>query len=154
MKYLATFTSFIATVSAVDLYYHSRHGCDTTMPWIRCSNFNPDTCCALGADQDRYTQSIAVRGIVEGWHVEQRGYTYPGACRGPASITGNGNNRHICTEGRFYGQGYNFVGKKRAAEPTEVDGGSSECSRPDTLGLPDGTEFDLASLDDEDFNTT
>jgi hypothetical protein len=154
MKFLPTLAGFfIATVSAVDLYYHGHNACSTRDPWVRCSNFNPDTCCRYD-NGPTYQGSIAVRGIVQGWHIQLRAYT-GGACQNLESITGNGNAQHICKSGLYSGQGYNFVGKKRA-EPdagTAATGSSSECQRPDTLGLPDGTEFNLVGLDDEDYNT-
>lgn len=145
MKYLPTFVSLVATASAVDLYYHGTTNCDTGVAWVRCSNINPDTCCAYNAGIE-YLGSIAIRGIVQGWNIQLRGYTGGGNCAGLSTITGNGGASHICKRGVYTGQGYNFVGKKRA-EPA----GNSECQRPDTLGLPDGTEFDLAGLEDEDF---
>lgn len=74
-----------------------------------------------------------------------RGYI-GGNCANLVLVEGNNGRDGFCFEGGYSGIGYNFVGRKRAESED-----NSECERPDALGLPDGTEYDLTGLDEEEY---
>ncbi|KAF4986225.1 hypothetical protein FDECE_16060 [Fusarium decemcellulare] len=145
MKFLAAFVNLVATASAVDLYLHQNNNCGDSS--LRCNGIDPDRCCGTSSNSSPY-QSVAVRGIQGGWNVQCRGYD-GGLCNRLQTVSGNNGNDWICNRSngfRYTGVGYNFVGKKRAASETE-------CQRPDALVLADGTEYDLTSLNDDDFDS-
>lgn len=145
MKYLTVLISLATAASAVDLYLHTNNDCGGSS--LRCNGFNPNDCCGIESNDSPY-QSIAVRGIPDGWALQGRGYD-AGGCSRLQTVSGNNGNPWICNRSngfRYTGAGYNFFSQKRA-EP------KSECQRPETLILSDGTEYDMAGLDDNDFNT-
>jgi hypothetical protein len=49
--------------------------------------------------------------------------------------------------GGFTGGGYGFRNVKR-----DVESSSGECQTPDTMGLPDGTEYSLKGLGEDQLN--
>ncbi|KAF5023279.1 hypothetical protein F66182_4660 [Fusarium sp. NRRL 66182] len=141
---LASLASLVATVSAVDCYLHTNNNCGGAS--LRCNGINPNTCC--GVDGSSPYQSVAIRGIPLGWNLQLRGYAN-GRCSTLQTISGNNGNDWICNRSngfRYTGCGYNFVGRKRD-DPVS----KSECTRPNVLELADGTEYDLTSLDQDDF---
>jgi hypothetical protein len=153
MKYLVALVSLVATASAIDLYLERNNDCGGGSA-LRCNGINPDTCCGTDASNSPY-QSIAVRGIPAGWNLQGRGYV-GGRCNRLSTVSGNNGGDWICNRSngfRYTGAGWNFVGGRlgRRAEP--VIGGRSECQRPDALVLADGTEYDLTSLNDDDFES-
>ncbi|KAK4220775.1 hypothetical protein QBC38DRAFT_378342 [Podospora fimiseda] len=149
MKFFAVLTSLVATASAIDLYLHTDNNCGGSNA-LRCNGINPNTCCGVGANGSPY-QSVAARGIPTIWNVQLRGYR-GGNCNILETISGNGGGTFICNRSnnfRYTGAGYNFVGRKRAAD-TAV---GEECQRPNALVLADGSEYDLTDLSDEEFKT-
>jgi hypothetical protein len=141
MKFFATLLTLVAVASAIDLYGHSDTNCGGN--YGVCSNMEPNRCCGASGG------SVAARGIPIGWRVEVRSYT-GGACTNLAQIIGNGASQSfVCVRGGFFtGVGYNFYGRKR--DDGAVD--QSECAKPDTLVLTDGTQYDLTGLADEEFD--
>lgn len=152
MKFLAALVSLVATASAVDLYLERNNDCGGGNA-LRCNGINPNTCCGTNQSDSPY-QSIAVRGIPEGWNLQGRGYA-GGNCARLMTVSGNNGNRWICNRSngfRYSGAGYNFVNlasRVKRDEPEVVK--KSECQRPNALVLADGSEYDLTSLTDDDF---
>jgi hypothetical protein len=115
-----------------------------------CSGINPNTCCRR---REGGMGSVALRGIPIGWLVELRAYS-GGSCNNLDQVVGNGGGASfVCSRGgSFTGAGYNFYGKKRdeaAAAAAAVD--QSECQRPDTLVLPDGSRHDVTGLNEDEY---
>ncbi|ETS88079.1 hypothetical protein PFICI_01907 [Pestalotiopsis fici W106-1] len=147
MKFLATLLSLAATASAIDLYLHTNNNCGDDS--LRCNGLNPDTCCGFVTSSSPY-QSIAVRGIPSGWNLQGRGYD-GNNCNRLQTVSGNNGNDWICNRSngfRYTGAGYNFVGRKRAEG---AGGAASNCQRPNALVLANGTEYDLTTLEDPEF---
>ncbi|KAI9148464.1 hypothetical protein HJFPF1_12296 [Paramyrothecium foliicola] len=142
MKFFAAFINLVAVASAIDLYAHGSTDCSGNAGV--CTNMPPNTCCVGSGG------SVAARGIPIGWHVELRAYT-GGGCRHLGPVIGSGGAVNwLCARGGFWtGSGYNFYGRKRD-DSVEVD--DSECIRPDTLLLADGSEYDLSVLNAEEFD--
>ncbi|KAK4223605.1 hypothetical protein QBC38DRAFT_459186 [Podospora fimiseda] len=147
MKFFAVLTSLVASASAIDVYLHTDNDCGSS--WFRCNSINPNICCGVTPTFTNYG-SVAARGIPTFWNVQLRGYRN-GVCNSLQTIDPNWGSSFICSRANGYftytGVGYNFYGRKRAeSEPAE------ECQRPNALGLPDGTEYDLTGLSDDELN--
>ncbi|KAG8162009.1 hypothetical protein KVR01_007774 [Diaporthe batatas] len=141
MKFSIAISSLVAAVSAVDLYFHSNNDCGGS--GVICRDANPNWCCSGTG------RSVAVRGIPSGWALQCRGYSGAG-CSTLMTISGNNGNPWICNRSngfQYTGVGYNFVGRKRDESDPEYD--DSNCQRADVLVLADGTEYDLAGLEED-----
>lgn len=153
MKFLASLACLVASVSAIDLYFHTNNDCGGSNGLV-CSNMNPNTCC--GTSSTTQFQSVALRGIPSGWNLQLRGYTN-GNCNQLQTISGNNGNNWICNRSngfRYSGVGWNFIGKKRAEDSAAAAIESeADCQRPDILVLADGTEYDISGLSDDDFTS-
>ncbi|KAK4655979.1 hypothetical protein QC762_307225 [Podospora pseudocomata] len=148
MKFLATLLTLAASASAIDLYLHTDNNCGGSNA-LRCNGINPNTCCGTNANGSPY-QSVAVRGIQQGWNIQCRGYDN-GQCNRLQTISGNNGGNFICNRSngfRYSGVGYNFIGRKRAIDSPL----KPECQRPNALVLEDGSEFDLTGLSEEEFD--
>lgn len=142
MKLFTAILSLVASASAIDLYAFSDYGCRGS--WVRCAGINPNVCCTGSGF------SVSALGIPIGWQITLIGSTGGGCNTWGASGTNNGQS-NICVNGGYYtGEWYRFNGRKRDEAAAVV---SSECQRPDKLGLADGTEFDLTSLGDDELKT-
>ncbi|KAK4198514.1 hypothetical protein QBC40DRAFT_256027 [Triangularia verruculosa] len=155
MKYTTALLALVASASAIDLYLHGNNDCGGSE--LRCNNRNPNTCCGTNASTPY--RSVAVRGIPSGWSLQGRGYDQ-GNCNRLQTISGNNGNLWICNRSNnfFYtGVGYNFVSRKRNGVDVPVGvvakDVKEECQRPDALVLEDGTEYDLTSLNEENFDS-
>ncbi|KAF4956143.1 hypothetical protein FSARC_11673 [Fusarium sarcochroum] len=143
---LVALASFFATASAVDIYFHGNNNCGGST--TSCPSANPNWCC--GGNTASNFQSVAVRGVSKGWDMQLRGYS-GGNCKKLMTVSKNNGHDWICNRSngfKYTGAGYNFVGKKRAESGS---GSGTECQRPDILTLVDGTEYDLSSLNDDDY---
>ena len=134
----------VATVSAIDGYFHLGDNCDG--PWVRCTNMNPGFCCGGGGT---IGNSVGYRGIPTDWVIRGRGYNGNGC--GVEIRSGVARNTNfLCLpggNGDYTGTRYEFTSKKRS-EATEVG-----VHKADLLGLGDGTTFNIADLDDDALNT-
>ncbi|KAH7309217.1 hypothetical protein B0I35DRAFT_515522 [Stachybotrys elegans] len=144
MKFSAAFLSLASMASAIDLWSYSNRDCGGNAGV--CRSINPNICCSTGGSSG-LGSSASAHGIPIGWLIELRAFT-GGDCTNLAATAGSGGGQtSICIRGGFFtGMSYNFYGRKRG-ETVE-----SDCQRPDTLVLTDGSEYDISGLDDETFS--
>jgi len=151
MKLLVALAPFISAAAAVDGYLHTTPDCviRTGPGWfgsyLRCNNMLPSTCCGIDSIDSPY-QSLAVRSIMDGYSVRAYGYI-GGNCTTLRGFGGNNWNSQLCIP---Y-SGFNFTGLNLNNGNRKRVSGKVGCHRPDALVLPDGTEFDLSGLGDDDF---
>lgn len=153
MLYLPTLLGLVATVSAIDGYFHSATLCDDRYSLL-CSNMNPGVCCSRGHSPfpgNDYYGSVGFYGIPSGWNIIGSGYTgsTPGVgCQQLFSSAGNGGDSWICigsgNENGYMGLSYVFQGSKQRRGG---DAGAEPCQKPDKL-LVDGVKYNIAGLED------
>ncbi|EJT73779.1 hypothetical protein GGTG_07635 [Gaeumannomyces tritici R3-111a-1] len=120
-----------------------------------CVGIPPNVCCSYGgANTGR--ASIAVVAIRSGWRICARSYTGDGYRFFGTEQCNNGRTSFCLpytTRGDRSGAHIWFVNRKRAADescPAEQPGtGTEKCTASvmyNTIGLADGTEYDIAGL--------
>ena len=130
---------FVATVSAIDAYFHLGNNCDG--PWVACTNLNPGVCCFVGSASN----SVGYRGIPTNWVIGVNGFN-GGGCGIAIKSAVARNTNFVCLGaggGDYTGTRYEFTSRKRA----EVGGGAPQ--KADQLGLEDGTTYNIVSLDND-----
>jgi hypothetical protein len=153
MKHAAALTTFISVVAAIDGYLYITPDCTITGPgggfgsYLRCNNLRPNTCCGIDTVGSSF-QSVAIRGIQDGYGVQLIGYD-GGNCTTRRAGKRNQGSSLICIPFlglQYTGCDYNYGPLKRATPE-----GKSGCQRPNALVLSDGTEYDLSGLGEGDF---
>lgn len=143
MKLSSALASLVSVASALDLTLHTDDTCGGTI--IVCGHVNPGTCCSTGSDGS--FRSVGARNSSSGPNGEFFAYSKPncvsptlvrGACSPPGEYRSASMRRPISS-------------RKRAAESAVDD--ESGCTRPDALILADGTQYDLSTLDDAEFDS-
>ncbi|KAK4161492.1 hypothetical protein QBC43DRAFT_357576 [Cladorrhinum sp. PSN259] len=142
MHFTNILLGFVASASAIDVYFHQSSDCSGSA--ARCTNLNPQICCPGNSP------SVAYRGIPTNWHLGAQGNS-GGGCSSPKWTADIRNTNFYCmtvnNRDNYTGSFYWFASRRREVE------GSKNCTgyaKPDTLILPDGvTEFDIVGLDDE-----
>jgi hypothetical protein len=144
-------TPFISAAAAVDGYLHTTPDCSLRSgpgwfgSYLRCNNMLPRTCCGIDTIDSPY-QSLAIRSIMDGYSVRAYGYI-GGNCTTLRGFGGNNWNSQLCIP---Y-SGFNFTGLNLNNGNRKRVSGKVGCQRPDALVLPDGTEYDLSGLGDDEF---
>ncbi|KAM7200865.1 hypothetical protein V8F20_005107 [Naviculisporaceae sp. PSN 640] len=150
----------VASVSAIDAYYHVGENCDG--PSVVCSNLNPGVCCTDGRTR---ADSIGYRGIPTNWVIAAKSYGGSACDSSPAAREVSQNTNFLCLRTRFgntvgatrYDFGANskrrddFSVSDNACLPGGGDAETEACTssqKPDQLVLEDGTKFDIAGLED------
>ncbi|KAK1702306.1 uncharacterized protein CLUP02_07094 [Colletotrichum lupini] len=144
-----------ATASAIDIRAHVGDNCAGGS--VACTNINPNVCCSFSSSASSGRSSIAVAAIPSNWRIRTEAYT-GGGCSFFGGQRDSGGSTSVClpytTRGDRTGGQYWFLNRKRAVDescPTEQPG-AGKCEavvKPDTLGLADGTEYDIVGLTDE-----
>lgn len=140
------------SVSAIDLRFFSNNNCGGKT-WLACNNWNPGPCCYTSNQE--YSVGGGFFAIPTSWSIVCQLWTTTGCSSGPLRATGLNNGRDtVCYTAPVDGQrgfaeglSYYFNGKKR-----EVTQDPTKCQRANILHLDDGSEYDLADLDDAAYN--
>lgn len=142
---------WVASASALDIWFHGSRGCGGT--GLVCSGINPGVCCLGAGGLDL---SVSYLGIVQYWDItcsSSLGYN----CDDVQTYTRAKGVTYVCHETSIYDSArYVFNGKKR----DEIDvctGAERPCDaataqRADKLVLEDGTTFDIGGLEDDQWN--
>ncbi|KAM0237870.1 hypothetical protein ACHAP5_008878 [Fusarium lateritium] len=155
MYFSALLLTLAATASAVDVRAYSNTGCNGG--WVGCGGINPGVCCVFSNSASSGRLSVSVNAIPSSWRIRGEANT-GGGCTYLANQQDSNGNTDICmtysSRGDRTGGSYTFVGRKRADDqscPAEQPGGGKcEASvKPNTLGLADGTKYDITGLTDE-----
>ncbi|KAJ1322828.1 hypothetical protein MN608_11674 [Microdochium nivale] len=123
--------------------------------YVYCSNFDPGQCCSSSALTFR---SVGLHGIPPVWNVEGGLYTSLN-CQGAFARERSEGRTDICmkAQGTNWAKsgGYVFVNSSKKDMKDNAftviagaDKDKKKCNRPDTVVLSDGTEFDIAQLDE------
>jgi len=155
MHFSLLFLGLAATAFGIDIRAHTGDGCAGS--YVACVNINPNVCCSFSSSRSSGRSSIAVVAIPTNWRIRARAYT-EGGCSAFGGERDSGGSTTIClpytTRGDRTGGNYWFLNRKRADDescPAEQPG-AGKCEavvKPDTLGLADGTEYDITGLPDE-----
>ncbi|KAK1656511.1 hypothetical protein BDP55DRAFT_109264 [Colletotrichum godetiae] len=144
-----------ATASAIDIRAHTGDNCAGGS--VACTGINPNVCCSFSSSASSGRSSIAVVAIPSNWRIRCEAYT-GGGCSFFGGQRDSGGATSVClpytTRGDRTGGKYWFLNRKRAIDEScladQPDGGECEASvKPDTLGLADGTDYDITGLTDE-----
>lgn len=159
--YAPVLLGLVASVSAIDAYYHVGTNCDG--PAVVCSNLNPGVCCTDGRTR---ANTIGYRGIPTDWVIAAKAYGGSDCSGSPQGREVSQNTNFICLRARFGGTlgatRYDFgANSKRrddfrpsdnACLPDGPDANSEACTssqKPDQLILENGTKFDIGGLEDD-----
>ncbi|KAK0120062.1 hypothetical protein ONS95_011475 [Cadophora gregata] len=147
MKLTMTFLLGLATVaSAIEIRFYGNNGCSGR--FNSCWNVNPNQCC-----NQAEMNSISFEFIPSNWRITVKGYDQNACNRQKAQLNTVGQTR-MCIGGDapYTGGGYNFYGRKRDDDHSNVEAApSSECLRPDIFADEDGVEYSAQSLNDDEF---
>ncbi|KAK1976917.1 hypothetical protein LZ30DRAFT_636003 [Colletotrichum cereale] len=155
MYFFSLLLCLAATASAIDIRAHSGDNC--AGGWVGCTNINPNVCCVFSSSASSGRASVAVVAIPSNWRIRTEAYT-GGGCAFFGGQRDSGGSTSVClpytTRGDRTGGKYSFINRKRADDkscPAEQPGaGNCEAVvKADTLGLSDGTEYNIAGLSDE-----
>ncbi|WYZ42274.1 hypothetical protein EsH8_V_001169 [Colletotrichum jinshuiense] len=155
MYFSSLLLTLAATASAIDIRAHVGDGCVGS--YTACVNINPNVCCSFSSSVSSGRSSIAVVAIPSNWRIRTESYT-GGGCAATGGRRDSAGSTTVClpyiTRGDRTGGSYYFLSRKRANDescPAEQPG-AGKCEavvKPDTLGLADGTEYNIAGLTDE-----
>lgn len=139
MHFTSIIFGLIASVSAIDIYFHNSGDCSGAA--AVCSNANPNFCCTGNSP------TVAYRGVPTNWNIDALGFSN-GGCGSPKWTAQLRGQNWVCmtvnSRPNYTGSYYYFAGRKRAADTT-CEGSVA----PDTLVLADGvTKYDIAGLDE------
>ena len=144
MLFSSVFLSFIASVSAVDIWLNwSATNCRGKNS-IKCADLNPNTCCSVPGSSSSFA-SMDFREIPSNWRLELRGYRGPQCKTRIETVSSNGKTSVCLSHGRFGGGGYGFQNKRAVVG----DENCTESVKPSVVAFEDGSEFDLTRLDDD-----
>ncbi|KAH7376611.1 hypothetical protein B0T11DRAFT_294087 [Plectosphaerella cucumerina] len=150
MLFLPAFLTLLGSVSAVDIWLNFQTTNCRGSGSVLCPGLEPNTCCSVpGRTGNPYT-SVTVMHIPSVWNLDCRGHAgnYCGPIR--ELQTSNGRNTVCLGRGPFGGGGYGFWNGRVAA--TAESAAEGNCTRPSIVSLGDGTQYDVADLNDDDFN--
>ncbi|KAI6372556.1 hypothetical protein MCOR25_003715 [Pyricularia grisea] len=151
MQFSAILLTLAATASAIDVRGFVGDNCSGA--WVGCANLNPNVCCTpFGGSR----ASVGFAAIPRDWRIRGQAYTEGGCNAGGGTGDSNGND-FFCipyiTRGDRTGGSYWFLNRKRAIDNTcpaeQPQGKCTATVKPDTLGLADGTEYNITSLSDD-----
>lgn len=139
MQITAVLLGLVASVSAIDAYFHNSNDCSGAA--AVCTNINPNFCCTGNSP------TVAYRGVPTNWNINAQGFSN-GGCGSPKWLAELRGQNWVCmsvnSRPNYTGTFYWFAGRKRAE--------NSACEgevKPDTLVLADGTtKYDIVGLDD------
>ncbi|KAK1993699.1 hypothetical protein LX36DRAFT_615465 [Colletotrichum falcatum] len=155
MYFSSLLLGLAATASAIDIRCHIGDNCAGS--WVACVNINPNVCCSFSSSANSGRSSVSVAAIPSNWRIRTEAYT-GGGCSYFGGQRDSGGSTDVClpytTRGDRTGGKYWFLNRKIADDhscPAEQPGaGKCEAEvKPDTLGLADGTEYNIAGLTDE-----
>ncbi|CAF3640275.1 unnamed protein product [Fusarium graminearum] len=139
------------SVGGIDAFLYTAPNCPGRFgglgSYFVCTNLRRNTCCGIDII-DSPIQSVGLYNIGDGFTVRMLAYN-GGNCTNPVAWRGNSWGRQICISDmgyRYTGCDYSFGLAKRDASRDKVG-----CQRPDVLVIPDGTEYDLSRLSDDNF---
>ncbi|KAL0936273.1 uncharacterized protein CTRU02_208488 [Colletotrichum truncatum] len=144
-----------ATASAIDIRAYTGDNC--AGGYVACVNINPNVCCSFSSVESSVRSSIAMVAIPSSWNIRAESYT-GGGCKTSGGLGDSDGSATVClpqkTWGDRTGGKYWFPSRKRAdlsCPADQPDAGKCEAVvKPDTLGLADGTEYNIAGLSDEE----
>ncbi|EHA55880.1 hypothetical protein MGG_08373 [Pyricularia oryzae 70-15] len=155
MQFSALLVTFAAaTVSAIDVRGYVGDNCGGA--WVGCANLNPNVCCTpFGGSR----ASVGFAAIPTNWRIRGQAFT-GGGCNSYGGQGDSNGRDFFClpytTRGDRTGGSYSFVNRKRAIDetcPAEQPLGRCEATvKPDTIGLADGTEYNITSLSEDQVN--
>ena len=159
MLYPQILLGLVATVSAIDSYFHLGENCDG--PAIVCTGLNPDVCCTASA-----SNSVGYRGIPLDWSISTTAFTGGGCTNYGNRGSASGSNficmPRCCGNAGYSGTKYRFGSKKRSEiegealtgteEEEEEDKPCTSSQKANQLVLVDGTKYDIVDLDDDNLN--
>ncbi|KAL8388881.1 hypothetical protein RB599_010177 [Gaeumannomyces hyphopodioides] len=143
-----------ATASAIDIRAYRLDNCNGSTR--SCTGINPNVCCTFGGASTGMA-SIGVAAIPRNWRIRCEAYT-GGGCQFYGGQRDSNGADFVClpyiNRGDRSGGKYWFLNRKRALEDTcpaeQPDGGKCTSSvKYNTVGLADGTEFNITDLSDE-----
>ncbi|ETS80607.1 hypothetical protein PFICI_08136 [Pestalotiopsis fici W106-1] len=127
-----------ATAAAIDVYLFPGKGCKGNSGV--CRGLNPGVCCPGGNGND--LGSVGFYGIPTAWRIDAKGHN-GGQCANTIAQSFVSGTTWVCIDGsRYSGGSYVFWGKKRG------EGESSDGAKLDAFLLEDGTELNIADLDE------
>ncbi|QPC76773.1 hypothetical protein HYE68_007525 [Fusarium pseudograminearum] len=139
------------SVGGIDAVLHTAPNCPGRFgslgSYFVCTNLRRNTCCGIDII-DSPIQSVGLWNIGDGFTVRMLAYN-GGNCTNPVAWRGNSWGGQVCisdTAYRYTGCDYSFGLAKRDASRDKVG-----CQRPDVLVIPDGTEYDLSRLSNDNF---
>lgn len=152
MIYPQILLGLVASVSAIDAYFHLGQNCDG--PRILCTNLNPGVCCTASA-----SNTVGYRGIPTDWVITAEAFT-GGGCKNFSARGRAQNTNFICIYpapggGPFTGTKYSFTSRKRdgvegtCAAAEEAAGKCSSSQKPNELHLADGTKYNIVDLEQD-----
>ncbi|GKU08000.1 transcription factor [Fusarium langsethiae] len=156
MNQLAAFTLLLPAVAAMDAYLFMTPDCTVGSgpgggfgAYLRCNDLRANTCCGIDTADSPF-HSASIQGVRDGFLVLLSGYN-GGNCTKRLIRSDNNGHSRICIYD--LGPQYNYTGCDYSSGFSAKDSlnGKAGCQRPDVLGLPDGTEYDLSSLSDDSF---
>ena len=139
MHFTPFLLGLVASVSAIDIYFHNSGDCSGAA--AVCSNANPNFCCTGNSP------TVAYRGVPTNWNIDALGFSN-GGCGSPKWTARLRGDNWVCmtvnSRPNYTGSYYYFASRKRA-EDTTCEGSVA----PDTLVLADGvTQYDIVGLDE------
>jgi hypothetical protein len=138
MKTSQILLALASTAAAIDVYLFPGDNCQGNSGV--CRGLNPNTCCPGSVGND--LGSVGFYGIPTNWHLETRGHS-GGQCNNVQERGYVSGVTWIClTRFSYSGAGYSFTGKKRG------EGEFSQSAKMDSFLLEDGTEINIADLDE------
>ncbi|KAF6828984.1 hypothetical protein CPLU01_08214 [Colletotrichum plurivorum] len=155
MRFSTIIVALAATVSAIDIRAHIGDSCVGS--YRACRNINPRVCCSFSSSANSGRSSVSVVFIPTNWRIRTAASS-GGGCRFFAGQRDSGGSRTVClpytTRGDRTGGRYWFLNRKRAEDEScpadQPDGGNCEAVvEADTLGLADGTEYNISGLTSE-----
>ncbi|KAK1999417.1 hypothetical protein LX36DRAFT_655553 [Colletotrichum falcatum] len=151
----ALLVTLAATASAIDIRAYTGSGCDGG--WVGCAGINPNVCCVFSNSASSGRSSISINAIPTNWRIRGEANT-GGGCTYLANQQDSNGNTDICmtysSRGDRTGGSYWFLSRKRAEDEScpaeQPSGGKCEAGvKPNTLGLADGTQYNIEGLADE-----
>ena len=144
-----------ATVSAIDIRGFGPDGCNGG--YRQCGGINPNVCCVFSSSRTSGLASIGIAAIPTNWRIRTEAYT-EGGCNAFGGQRDSNGAGFVClpytTRGDRTGGKYWFLNRKRTPDQTcpAEQPGAEKCTssvKYDTVGLADGTEFNITGLSEE-----
>lgn len=148
MLFSQVFLSLVASVSAIDIWLNwsatDCHGQNS----IKCADINPDTCCTVNGVTGSPFGSLHFKEIPAHWNIDCRGHQGTNCGRVIERVNSNGRTDVCLGHGSLGGGGYGFANKRGITTDIKC----RDIVKPNVVAFADGTQYNLAELDDASFD--